>query len=386
MSPDVLKPAEMTYMKNPGLYIHIPFCVSKCGYCGFYSVTSVSGIPDFLRALFKEMAMVRQDWEPMDTVYVGGGSPSVLSRKNLEDLLRQIRENFIVLPDTEITVEVNPGDLDVSFLRFLYGIGVNRLNIGIQSFDEEILRFLGRRHSVGEALSAVEASRQAGFENIGMDLIYGIPGQDLGSWLKTLSQGLALSPEHLSCYELTLEPGTPLEMRVQSGDLKLPGEELKYDFFMKTAEAIENQGYVHYEVSNFARSMEVASRHNQKYWDHTPYLGLGPGAHSFAENQRWWNFRSLDRYTAELAANRLPVEERETLTLDQLRLEALFLGLRKKTGIHLRDFAARYGWDLAVERRALLDQFRREGLISIQDGFLRPTRAGLALADRLSLL
>ena len=339
-----------------------------------------------MRALFREMETVRLGWGPMDTVYVGGGSPSVLSRRNLEDLLRKIRENFIVLPDTEITVEVNPGDLDISFLRFLYEIGVNRLNIGIQSFDEEILHFLGRRHSVREALSAVEGSRQAGFDNIGIDLIYAVPGQDLDSWLKTLSQGLALSPEHLSCYELTLEAGTPLDMRVQSGGLKLPDEELKYDFFVKTAEVIEDRGYVHYEVSNFARSMGLASRHNQKYWDHTPYLGLGPGAHSFAGNQRWWNFRSLDRYAAELAANRLPVEERELLTLDQLRLEALFLGLRKKTGIHLRDFAARYGWDLAAERRALLDQFQREGLISIQDGFLRPTRAGLALADRLSLL
>ena len=209
---------------------------------------------------------------------------------DLEDLLRKIRENFIVLPDTEITVEVNPGDLDISFLRFLYEIGVNRLNIGIQSFDEEILHFLGRRHSVREALSAVEGSRQAGFDNIGIDLIYAVPGQDLDSWLKTLSQGLALSPEHLSCYELTLEAGTPLDMRVQSGGLKLPDEELKYDFFVKTAEVIEDRGYVHYEVSNFARSMGLASRHNQKYWDHTPYLGLGPGAHSFAGNQRWWNF------------------------------------------------------------------------------------------------
>jgi oxygen-independent coproporphyrinogen-3 oxidase len=373
-------------MKNPGLYVHIPFCVSKCHYCSFYSVTSLSGIPDFLRALFREMETVRLGWGPMDTVYVGGGSPSVLSRRNLEDLLRKIRENFIVLPDTEITVEVNPGDLDISFLRFLYEIGVNRLNIGIQSFDEAILHFLGRRHSVREALSAVEVSRQAGFDNIGIDLIYAVPGQDLDSWLKTLSQGLALSPEHLSCYELTLEAGTPLDRRVQSGGLKLPDEELKYDFFVKTAEVIEDRGYVHYEVSNFARSMGLASRHNQKYWDHTPYLGLGPGAHSFAGNQRWWNFRSLDRYAAELATSRLPVEERELLTLDQLGLEALFLGLRKKTGIHLRDFAARYGWDLAAERRALLDQFQREGLISIQDGFLRPTRAGLALADRLSLL
>jgi oxygen-independent coproporphyrinogen-3 oxidase len=161
---------------------------------------------------------------------------------------------------------------------------------------------------------------------------------------------------------------------------------LKYDFFVKTAEVIEERGYVHYEVSNFARTIEMASRHNQKYWEHTPYLGLGPAAHSFAGNQRWWNVRSLERYAAELGRNRLPVEEKESLTLDQLRLEALFLGLRRKKGIDLRDFTVRYGWDLAGERKALLDQFQREGLVSLQGGILRPTRAGLALADHLSLL
>jgi oxygen-independent coproporphyrinogen III oxidase len=372
--------------KFPGLYVHIPFCVSKCSYCGFYSVTSLSAIPDFLRALFKEMAMVCRAWGPMDTVYIGGGSPSVLSRKDLEDLLRKIRKHFTLLPDTEITLEVNPGDLDISFLRFLHEIGINRLNMGIQSFDERILCFLGRRHSVREAISAIESSRQAGFDNIGLDLIYGIPGQGIGSWIETLSRGLTFSPEHLSCYELTLEPKTPLEARVRRGDVELPGEELKYEFFRRTSEVIEDSGYVHYEVSNFARGMPWASRHNQKYWDHTPYLGLGPGAHSFAKGQRWWDFRSLDRYETELRADRLPVEEKEILTLEELRLEALFLGLRKKAGIHLRDFATRYGWDLIAEKGALLNQFQREGLISIEDGFIRPTRAGLALADRLSLL
>jgi oxygen-independent coproporphyrinogen-3 oxidase len=373
-------------MKTPGLYIHIPFCKSKCHYCGFYSVTSLDQIPDFLGALFIEMEMYRKEWGPMDTVYIGGGTPSVLSEKNLRDLLRKVRENFNLLPDSEITLEANPGDLDLSFLRFLKEIGVNRLNIGIQSFDPKLLDFLGRRHTLREAVSAIEASRKAGFENIGMDLIYGVPGQGVHPWLETLSQALVFSPEHLSCYQLTLEPGTPMEMRYRRNEVEFPEEEMEYVFFMKTAESLEDKGYVHYEVSNFARSIEFASRHNQKYWDHTPYLGLGPGAHSFLDGRRWWNFRSVDRYHKELWEGRFPVEETEILTREQLRMEALFLGLRKKSGIHLHDFAKQYQWDLAVEKKAILDQFQKEGLVSIRNGFLTPTRAGLALADRLSLL
>lgn len=372
--------------KLPGLYIHIPFCLRKCGYCNFYSVTSLSSIPNFLIALFEEMEMYRGQFGPFDTVYLGGGTPSVLSISQLEDVFSKVQENFVLLPDTETTVEANPGDLDPIFLKQVHDVRVNRITIGVQSFDQKILDFLGRRHSVEQAVAAIEDSRKAGFDNVGLDLIYGVPGQDIKSWLNTLEQALTFGPEHLSCYQLTLEKKTPLGMRYEKGEVCLPGEDLQYEFFMKTSEFLEDAGYIHYEISNFAREMRFASRHNQKYWDHTPYLGLGPAAHSFRNNQRWWNHRSLDQYISTIKSGRCPVEEKENLMIEQLQLEALYLGLRTKRGIQLRDFADQYHCNLLTEKSNIVTKLQEERFVSIQDGYLCPTRAGLAIADTLALI
>jgi oxygen-independent coproporphyrinogen-3 oxidase len=376
--------------KIPGLYIHIPFCLSKCHYCDFYSLTSISAVPDFLDALFKEMEMYCNRFNPFDTVYIGGGTPSLLSPQQLESVLVNVRENFNLISNPEITpeitIETNPADLNRSFLESMCENGINRINIGVQSFDEKALNFLGRRHSVKQAISGVEASRAAGFHNIGLDLIYGVPAQDIGSWLDTLKQAVVFSPEHISCYQLTLETKTPLGMRYQAGEFSLPGEELQYEFFMKTSELLEDADYNHYEVSNFARGKEHTSRHNQKYWDHSPFLGLGPSAHSFHCNQRWWNHHSLDQYLSAINAGNLPIEETETLTMEQLRLEALYLGLRTKKGIFLQDLKNQYHYDLFTEKKEMLDKLQEEGLLSIQNGYLYPTQTGLAVADSLSLI
>ncbi len=372
--------------KVPGLYIHIPFCISKCGYCDFYSVTPALQIPDFLEALFKEMEMYRDRFEAFDTVYLGGGTPSVLRPEQLETILARLRENFTLLPDSEITFETNPADLDQDYLESIRDIGINRLNIGVQSFDQEILRFLGRRHSRNQAFSAIKWSREVGFTNLGLDLIYGVPGQAISSWLETLRHALTFKPEHLSCYQLTVEPQTPLGARYKKGDIVLPDENLQHEFFVKTAETLKEAGYVHYEVSNFAREGRFASRHNQKYWDHTPYLGLGPSAHSFLGHQRWWNHRSLERYVAAFQSGTSPVEGTEILTIDQLRLEALYLGLRTKKGIHLQDYATRYACDLLASKSDMLTKLREEGFLSVENGYLQPTRAGLLMADSLALI
>jgi oxygen-independent coproporphyrinogen-3 oxidase len=386
LNPGILDPSISFAMKHPGLYIHIPFCLRKCAYCDFYSVTSISHIPDFLKALFKEMGMVWGQFPPIDTVYLGGGTPSVLSVSQLRDVLTKVQENFTLLPDTEITVEVNPGDLDPVFLKQIHTMGVNRINIGVQSFDQSVLDFLGRRHSVEQAVAGTEASREAGFENVGIDLIYGVPGQTMDPWLKTLEQALRFIPEHLSCYQLTVEERTPLGRRCKAGEVTPPGEDLQYEFFMKTSEFLEDAGYIHYEVSNFAKGLRFTSRHNQKYWDHTPYLGLGPAAHSFRNNQRWWNYRSLDQYIASIESGNPPVEGLETLTREQLRLEAFSLGLRTKKGICLQDFAHRYQCHLLSEKKTILDHLEEEGFISLEDGYLFPTRSGLAIADSLALI
>jgi oxygen-independent coproporphyrinogen-3 oxidase len=372
--------------KKPGLYIHIPFCLSKCHYCDFYSQTSISAIPDFLEALFKEMEMYRNRFLPFETVYLGGGTPSLLSPQALERILLRVRENFNLTKTPEMTIETNPADLSRSFLESMRKIGINRINIGIQSFNEQVLDFLGRRHSVKQALSALEISREVALDNIGLDLIYGVPNQDVVSWLETLKQALAFSPEHISCYQLTLEPKTPLGRRFHAGEFSVPGEELQYEFFMKTSQFLEDAGYLHYEVSNFARRGEHPSQHNQKYWDHSPFLGLGPAAHSFQWNQRWWNPHALDPYVAAIKIGNFPIEETETLTMEQLRLEALYFGLRTKRGISLQDFKDQYHYDLFAEKKEILSKLEREGFISIQDGCLCPTQKGFAVADRLSLI
>jgi len=374
------------FSEAAGLYIHIPFCVKKCSYCGFYSSTSISLVPDFLQALFKEMEITAHKFGAFDTVYIGGGTPSLLRPQQLGEILKRVHSHFDLQSGAEITLEANPGDLDRPFLQELVALGFNRLNVGVQSFEDKVLQFLGRRHSSEEALSAVEHSRWAGFDNLGLDLIYGIPGQSTESWLASLARAVALGPEHLSCYQLSVEKNTPLEKEFARGKFALPGEEQQYDFFMKTAEFLENSGYLHYEVSNFARGIKYFSRHNQKYWDHTPYLGLGPAAHSFLGNQRWWNYPSLQQYLAEIQQARSPIQATEILTPEQLRLEAIYLGLRTRKGIHLKDLLENYEYDLLAEKRGLLTRLQQEGFLAIEDDHVYPTRAGLVVADRLALM
>lgn len=369
----------------PGLYIHTPFCSSKCYYCNFYSVTDLSNSGKFIKCLRKEIQLYKNRFDKFDTIYIGGGTPSILHPKQLKVILDEVGKNFSILENSEITCEVNPGDLSPNYLHALRDTGINRLNIGVQSLDQDILTFLGRRHSVSEAIDALENSRKAGFENIGLDLIYGIPGQGVRSWMNNLYEALSYKPEHLSCYQLTLEPDTPLKMKYLNGSFFMPDDELYQSFFFITSEVIKKAGYVHYEVSNFAREPSLQSRHNQKYWDHIPYLGLGPASHSFFKNKRWWNHRSINKYIKDLNEGNFPVSGKETLNLEQLRNEALYLGLRTKKGIDLNDFFLRYNYDLLKEEEAMLSKLIKEGLLEIQNNRLYPTLKGLALADSICL-
>jgi oxygen-independent coproporphyrinogen-3 oxidase len=343
-------------------------------------------MPHFIDSLIEEIGMYGEAFECFDTVYLGGGTPSILPPNQIERILNAVRMNFNLLENTEITMEANPGDLDLAYLASLRNLGVNRLNIGVQSFNDEVLKFLGRRHSVGQALSAIEDARKAGFSNLGLDLIYGVPEQQVTSWLETLNQAISLLPEHLSCYQLTVEPHTPLGKRYNQREFSFPSEDLQYEFFMMTSEILEDAGYVHYEVSNFAKGMAFASRHNQKYWDHTPYLGLGPAAHSFLNNQRWWNHRSVDRYLSAIKNGAKPIEGTEILSLEQLQLEAFYLGLRTKKGICIQEFSEKYSLDMLTEKEKAFAELQREGLVILENGFVYPTRNGLALSDSLALM
>ena len=234
--------------------------------------------------------------------------------EDLEIILNYIHKYFHLTICFQTTLEVNPGDGNFSYFKNIFNLGINRLNLGVQSFDDRVLKFLGRRHTADQARKSIQDARRSGFKNLGLDLIYGIPGQDIDSWIETLTTALTYSPEHLSCYELTIEENTPFASEVQAADFSLPGEEKQREFFIRTSEFLESAGFIHYEVSNFARGEKHLSRHNQKYWDHTPYLGLGPSAHSFNGARRWWNHRSVEKYMAAIEKGTLPIESFEDLT------------------------------------------------------------------------
>ncbi len=379
--------SQIRNQRLPGLYIHIPFCRSKCPSCDFYSQTELSLIPDFIEALEREMEMVSPGWSsPFDTVYIGGGTPSVLAPRQIEEIIGKTRKYFPLAPSTEFTLEANPGDLGLPFLRALRELGIHRLNLGVQSFAPDVLSFLGRRHDAQKAIQAIEASRDAGFRHLGLDFIYGIPGQTLESWLDTLKRAIPFSPEHVSCYQLTLEEDTPMGKAHRRGAFEFPEEEDLRQFFLATSESLEKAGFIHYEVSNFSRGLQNVSRHNQKYWNHTPYLGLGPSAHSFSASVRWWNTPSIMAYLSALHAGTLPLDNMETLTPEQLRTEAFFLGLRTARGINLDNFSKDHGENFLQKKKNILKKLEEEGLIVVQEGHLRPTREGLAVADRLALI
>jgi oxygen-independent coproporphyrinogen-3 oxidase len=361
--------------EQAGLYIHIPFCFRKCGYCSFYSVDSINLIPQFISALKKEIKYYRDFFPSFDTIYFGGGTPSLLTPKQLIEIFNSIFKYLNINSNAEITLESNPGDISLKYLNVLHNIGINRLNIGIQSFDDKILRFLGRRHYAQEAISSIEAARQAGFNNVGIDLIYGVHGLGIKSWENTLHQAISFATEHISCYQLSLNERTPLYKKYLANDWHLLDEKKELKMFLTTAKILENAGYIHYEISNFARKDKFKSRHNQKYWRHTPYLGLGPAANSFLDNKRWWNKTSVRTYIKEIAEGKMPVEDTESLSTEQLKLEALFLGLRTNVGIDLKYYKTKYGIDLMVDKKTIIDALIKNEHVGLKNGFLRPNIA-----------
>ena len=330
------------------------------------------------------MALYRKS-SPFDTVYFGGGTPSVLTPRQLERIISGIYTNFSILDGAEWTIEANPGDLNESYSHALLAMGFNRINIGVQSLDDRILSWLGRRHSRDDAISAFDNARAAGFGNVGLDCIYGIPGYDVTATLNQIRELASLAPEHLSCYQLTVEAGTPLHEEYSNGLVSMPTEDTECQYFMRISEMLTETGYTHYEVSNFAFGAQFRSRHNMKYWDHTPYLGLGPSAHSFKENRRWWNHRSVEKYFEDLKGSRLPIEDDEVLALNDLRLEVLSLGMRTRDGLSMSDFKRRFTNPPASIFTRIVTNFIQDGFLFIEADRIKPTLKGLAIADAMAL-
>lgn len=353
-----------------GIYIHIPFCNSKCAYCGFYSIPSQKRKAEFLEALKQEMVS-RKDYlhgEAVETIYFGGGTPSILKVEEIENLLGLIQEHYCVEANAEITLEANPDTLSMEYLQGLRAIGINRLSIGIQSFFDDDLRYLSRRHDAGHARQCIQLAKDAGFDNISIDLIYGLPTSNADQWSRNLDLFFELEIPHLSAYALTLEPNSILTKQIEMGKaLPVNEEDAVRDYEVLCRRAAEN-GYLHYEISNFCKPGKH-SRHNSSYWFGIPYVGFGPSAHSFDGTSRQWNVASLERYGES---------EREVLSPEQIYDEYVMLRLRTLWGVDLKYMKREMG-----ERFS--DYCERQAEPLIAEGRLSRTREFLYLNDEQML-
>jgi oxygen-independent coproporphyrinogen III oxidase len=370
----------MNKEERPGLYIHIPFCRSKCLYCDFYSVASRTAIPAWLDGLKREVLLYKERFHEFDSLYLGGGTPTILGERELAALMEWLRKHFAFHPESEMTIEANPDDLSKDKLKAIGDLGINRISLGVQSLDDADLKYLGRSHSAGQALKALEMIPSCGFAQVGVDLMYGLEVQRLPGWKRTINEILEFRPEHISCYQMTIERGAPLWKMKAAGRVRSIGEKLERAFFVFTSRYLEKHGYRHYEISNFARSPEFMCRHNRKYWSHVPYLGLGPSAHSFQAGSRWWNVRSIKKYCQLLAEGKAPVEASEALSEEQLDLEALALGLRTSDGVALHGPGGGSRWGKA------LAELQKSHLVKMNNGRIQPTRKGFLVADSLPLM
>ncbi|MGB2930501.1 MAG: radical SAM family heme chaperone HemW [Desulfobacterales bacterium] len=379
-----------------GLYIHIPFCVKKCPYCDFYSITDGSLHPAFMDALISEMRMTRDPNLTFDTLYMGGGTPSVLDAKTIGKIIETARQSYEILPHAEITLEVNPGTVSLKQFEGYRCSGVNRINIGVQSFDPVNLHFLGRIHSSRDAHAAVTWAQKAGFENMGLDLIYGIPNQTKKSWLRDLKLAIESEPRHLSCYMLSFESGTPLCRDLQEDRLKPLAESQVCELFEATLEFLDDHGYVQYEISNFARASTGSpgftgdernrSRHNMKYWEFVPYIGLGPSAHSFLEPKRYWNCADVKKYIQDLETEKLPLAGEERLSMEQLMIEAVYLGLRQTKGVLIDVFDKKFGVNFKAMFEEIIANLEARGLIVLSQNRCVLTSRGMLYLDSVASL
>ncbi len=350
----------------------------------------------FADRLAAEVSLAAPSWpdpRPFDTVYFGGGTPSQLAPEELARVLDACRTH-LSLDSPWVFLEANPEDVTPETCASWRGLGVRTLSLGVQSFSDEALRFLGRRHSGGQAKGAVEAALRAGFDTVSLDLIFGLRGQTAEDWRRDLATAVSLGPQHVSCYQLTIHPRTRFGVQAKHGRLSELPEEEQAVLFDLTHRFLADAGFAAYEVSNFARGPAHQSRHNRKYWDHTPYLGLGPSAHSLATDasssaRRWWNERGTPRWEKRLAAGERPIEAQEILGPRDLAEEALLLGLRTTAGIDLDGLRARCGVDVLAANEALVERLVDEGRVIVRadpEGGRRlvPTLSGLAVADGLA--
>jgi len=372
------------------LYVHYPFCLRKCLYCAFNSRTDAPCTADeYLSGLLREMALrsrMPEKGSSAVTLYLGGGTPSLLEASQVARIVDAAAKNYALAADAEITLECNPGTVSAAKLVAFRMAGVNRLSLGIQSFDDAFLERLGRSHTAGQAVAAFTAARDAGFDNIGIDLIHSLPGQTPAQWQSELEQACELHPEHLSVYGLTVEDGTPFALLEEEGKLTLPDEEESACMYEKAAELLSASGYEQYEIANFARP-GFRSRHNSGYWERRPYLGFGAGAHSYLRlpgaGVRFSNAERTEEYLRLLSRGSLPTRESRNLLRDEAMAESLFLGLRLAEGVSLERFQEEFSVSFQEAFGPVCADLFSAGHLEIRDGFLRLAAKARILSNQV---
>jgi oxygen-independent coproporphyrinogen-3 oxidase len=366
-----------------GIYIHVPFCEHKCGYCDFYSATNIDKYEDlFVDALLKEIE-IRASLENVDTIFFGGGTPSLLSKKNFEEILKSLEKNFRIAKNSEITLEANPETVNFEKLRFLKDLGFNRLSFGVQSFIEKELKFMERIHSAKKAKSAYFDARKAGFKNISLDLILGLPEQKFSDMIFNLQEAINLEPDHISAYSLIFEPETRFYKLLKKGKIHEISNENDRKFYEKSIQFFEENSFFQYEVSNYAKKSQFFSKHNLKYWNMQPYLGFGPSAHSFdGKLTRSFNPPSTKKYIESLQKNELILEE-EILSEEEHILEWLMLGFRKSEGINMLQFSERFSKEFLQLYKSSVEKYKKMGLMKTNTDFCFLTKEGRFYIDEI---
>jgi len=372
-------------MNTAGLYIHIPFCRSRCSYCDFATGIYERPLAErYVKALVKEI----EAWDevsprPVDTIYFGGGTPSLLSPAQVGAILETVQSRFDVESGAEVTMEMNPGTVTPESVAEFRRLGINRASFGAQTFDDRELARLGRSHTTEDTTNTFQLLRDAGFDNVSFDLIAGLPGQTVSGWQYNLDRALALRPEHLSFYLLEVHEGTPLAEHIRKGIQPHPDDELAAEMYELMLERANASGYEHYEISNLCLP-GYESRHNTKYWIGAPYYGFGCSAHSFdGKDRRWSNERDVARYVELIEQQENPIVEQVKLTPDEVRAEAVFLGMRMMRGVSVKQYQRMFGVDLRTEHRTDLERFRDAGLIEFDGDLLRLTSSGALLSNEV---
>jgi len=371
-------------LKTTACYIHIPFCDHKCIYCDFYSVITSDTISSFLKSLKEEINYYGKKYSSnriITSIFFGGGTPSLMEPAYLQEIISTIKENFNFKEDAEITMETNPGTVDIKKLTAFRKAGINRNSIGVQSFNNDELKFLTRIHDSEIAKKTIREAREAGFENVSIDLIFNLPKQTKEKWLNNLKMASSLPVNHISAYSLIVENGTILNKMIIDGKVIMQDDDYDADLYETTIEYLESKGFTQYEVSNFAKP-GFECLHNNSYWHYKNYLGFGTSAHSFIDGKRWWNFSSVKRYISEITKNGNALANHEQLTDDEIHGEYVMLALRS-SGIELKTYKKRFGNDWLKKNNSYFEELRKKDLIVFDDEILKLTAKGYSLCDEI---